>query len=327
MRGCENLVALTNGENTMKKTITALAMVLSMGVVGAPAMADSDDTIKIPMNSWTGQNLSARIMGDLLSDAGYSVEYVTAGAVPQLTAMAQGELHVQPEFWTNNVGDIYDKAVADGDIVIVGPLGLEPQEGWVYPPYMEERCPGLPDYKALYDCAEAFTTADTFPKGRLITYPADWGTRSKDLVERIGLPFEPVAGGSEGAMIAEIKGAIAAEEPILIMMWQPHWIFAEEELRWVKWNGDGVNCDEENQTRDNACGFQQAEVVKLVSGNFQDKWPQAYEFVQKYTLSNDIQNDLILEVDQKGASVEEAARAWIEANPDTWKPWVEGLGG
>ncbi len=308
----------------MKKTFAALVLALSTGTA---ALAGGHDTIKIPMNSWTAQNLSARIMGELLSDAGQPVEYVTAGAVPQLTAIAQGELHLQPEFWTNNVGDIYDQAVADGDIVIVGALGLEPQEGWIYPPYMEEKCPGLPDYRALYDCADAFTTADTFPKGRLITYPADWGTRSKDLVEAIGLPFEPVAGGSEGAMIAEIKGALAAREPILIMMWQPHWIFAEAEMNWIEWNGDGVNCDEAAQTRDDACGFQQAEVVKLVSGNFADKWPDALEFVRKFNLDNATQNALILEVDQQGKSVEQAARDWIAANPEVWKPWVEGLGG
>ena len=57
---------------------------------------------------------------------------------------------------------------------------------------MNDQCPGLPSYEALYDCAQAFAAADTFPKGRLVTYPADWGTRSKDVVAMIELPFEPV---------------------------------------------------------------------------------------------------------------------------------------
>lgn len=71
---------------------------------------------------------------------------------------------------------------------------------------MEELCPGLPSYQALYDCAQAFATAETFPKGRLITYPADWSTRSKDLVAAIDLPFAPIAGGSEGAMTTSASG-------------------------------------------------------------------------------------------------------------------------
>ena len=146
--------------------------------------------------------------------------------MPQIAALAEGSLHFQPEVWTNNVGDIYPKAVESGDIVVAGSLALEPQEGWIYPPYMEDLCPGLPTYEALYDCAQAFAAADTFSKGRLITYPADWGTRSADLVELIDLPFKPVPGDFEGAMLAELKSAVAAEQPVLMMMWQPHWVFA-----------------------------------------------------------------------------------------------------
>ena len=44
-------------------------------------------------------------------------------------------------------------------------------------------------------------SAETFPKGRLITYPASWGTRSRDMVASIEMPFEPIRGGSEGAMV------------------------------------------------------------------------------------------------------------------------------
>ncbi|MEM9108138.1 MAG: glycine betaine ABC transporter substrate-binding protein, partial [Pseudomonadota bacterium] len=132
----------------MKSTKLLATTALSLGLAGA-AMAQSSDPIKIPINEWTGQHVSAHILGSLFEKAGYSVEYVTAGAVPQFAAIAQGDLHVQPETWTNNVGDIYPKAVESGDIVVLGDLGLQPQEGWIYPPYMEEKCPGLPAYEAL----------------------------------------------------------------------------------------------------------------------------------------------------------------------------------
>ena len=184
----------------LKSVAVAAAILVASST---PAWADSDKPIKISVNEWTGQHVSAHMTGQLLRKAGYQIEYVTAGAVPQFAAIAQGDLHVQPETWGNNVGEIYPKSVANGDIVIVGPLGLEPREGWIYPPYMKEKCPGLPDYNALWDCAQAFATAESFPKGRLITYPADWGTRSKDLVKLLDVPLQPVAGGSEGAMIAE----------------------------------------------------------------------------------------------------------------------------
>lgn len=304
----------------MTKLITSAA--LSLGLAGA-AVADSDETIKIPINEWTGQHVSAHILGSLFQKAGYSVEYVTAGAVPQFAAIAQGDLHLQPETWTNNVGDIYPKAVESGDIVVLGDLGLQPQEGWIYPPYMEEKCPGLPAYEALYDCAQAFAAADTFPNGRLITYPADWGTRSKDVVAQIGIPFAPVAGGSEGAMIAEIKAAVAAEEPMLMMFWQPHWLFAENEMNWVQWDAaDGECVEESGQSKGNACGFQQASISKIAYKGFADAYPGANALFEAYSIDNNVQNAMMLEIDQKGRDIEEVVAEWVDANESVWAPWV-----
>ena len=307
----------------MKMTSLILAAGLALAGAGS-AYADSSDPIKIPINEWTGQHISAHILGSLFEKAGYSVEYVTAGAVPQYAAISQGDLHVQPEVWTNNVGDIYPKAVESGDIVVVGDLGLTPQEGWIYPPYMEEQCPGLPSYEALYDCAQAFASPDTFPKGRLITYPADWGTRSKDVVGQIEIPFEPVAGGSEGAMIAEIKSAVAAEKPMLMMFWQPHWLFAENEFNWVEWDAAEGECVEESgQSKGNACGFQQASIDKVANKDFASTWPGAAALFEAFTIDNDTQNSLMNEIDQKGRDLEEVIAEWIDANEDTWSAWVE----
>lgn len=306
-------------KNILKTSVAGI--VVALGTTSAAFAAG--DAIKIAINEWTGQNLSARIAGAVLGEMGLNVEYVTAGAVPQFAAIAEGSLHFQPETWTNNVGDIYPKAVEAGDIKVVGELGLEPKEGWFYPPYMEEACPGLPDYKALYDCAQAFAAADTFPNGRLITYPADWGTRSTDQVAAIGLPFQPVAGGSEGAMMAELKSAVAAKQPMLMMFWQPHWIHAEIELNVVKWDSESPDClAGQNQSRGNACGFAQASIAKIVSADFAEKWPAAYGFVQKYHLTNDVQNALIQKVDQDGMSVEDAVAEWMGANEATWRAWT-----
>ena len=307
--------------NILNRTV---AGALFAAVAATGAWADSSDPIKIAVNDWTGQHISAHITGTLLQKAGYSIEYVAAGAVPQFAGIAQGDLHLQPEVWTNNVGDIYPKAVESGNIVVLGSLGLKPQEGWIYPPYMNEKCPGLPSYEALYDCAQAFAAADTFPKGRLITYPADWGTRSRDVVDMIELPFEPVPGGSEGAMIAELKSAVAAEQPILMMFWQPHQMFAAYEFDWVTWDpAEGECVEESGQKRGSACGFQQASVDKIVNKDVATKWPGAYKLLEMISIGNATQNAMIFEIDENKRPLEEVVAEWVEANEATWGPWVE----
>ncbi len=309
-----------------KTTAAALLVAGSMAASGVAtaAVPESEDPIKVILNDWTGQHFSTKVAGSLLQEMGYNIEYVSAGALPQHAGIAQGNLHFQTEVWTNNVGDLYPNAVEAGDIVVLGQLGLEPKEGWIYPPYMEEKCPGLPSYQALYECTQAFASADTFPKGRLITYPADWGTRSRDVVASIDMPFEAIPGGSEGAMVAELKSAYAAEEPVIMMFWQPHSLFAELDFNWVEWNEADGECVEETQEKDTACGFSQASVDKVAWGGFEEKWPAAFKMLTSLQLSNDDENQAILEIDVNGRDLDEVVAEWIANNKGTWQPWIDG---
>jgi glycine betaine/proline transport system substrate-binding protein len=236
--------------------------------------------------------------------------------------MAKGELHANPEVWDNTVTDIYTDGLKSGKLVNLGDLGLKPRDGWIYPPYMEELCPGLPSYQALFDCAAAFATAETFPEGRLIAYPADWGTRSQDVVAAIGLPFKAIPGGSEGAMIAELKSALAAKQPFIMMMWEPHWIFSQMEVNWVEWDPTKGTCVEKDEKRGDACGFAQAHVNKIASKSLVEKWPGAAKFLEKYTLTNQEQSRLIFEVDQEHRPIEEVVTEWIDQNKERWSVWT-----
>ena len=309
--------------------ISKAAGVLGLALfgLGGAATADSSDPIKIAINEWTGQHVSAHIAGSVLKEAGYSVEYVTAGAVPQFAAIAQGNLNLQPETWGNNVGDIYPKSVENGDIVVLGSTGLTPVESWMYPSYMSDQCPGLPDVTALIECSQLFATAETFPKGRLITYPADWGTRSKDLVKNAGLPFEPIAGGSEGAMIAEMQAAYKTQQPMLVMFWEPHWVHSEMDFDWVEFPGYADDCDTNaaagiyaDKTGD--CGFKQANISKIVSRDFEEKWPGAFKIMQALSIDNATQNGLLLEIDSKQRDLEEVIAEWMANNESTWGGWM-----
>jgi glycine betaine/proline transport system substrate-binding protein len=309
--------------------VAGIGVLAILGFCGASSadVPESDAPIRVAVNDWTGQNLSAHILGELLTEMGYNVELIVAGTVPQYQAIAQGDLDMQPEAWDNNAGDLYLQLVDSGGMIIVGQLGLVAREGWIYPPYMEEKCPGLPSYQALYECAQAFSAPDTFPNGRLITYPADWGTRSTDLVASIDLPFTPVPGGSEGAMVAEMSSAIASKEPMLMMFWQPHWFHAVHELNWVEWNSMEGGCVEESQSKDNACGFAQASVDKLVGKDTASTWPAAVKLLEQFTLTNAEQNLMINAVDQEKRALEEVVQEWLDNNRDQWQGWISAAMG
>ena len=207
----------------------------------------------------------------------------------------------------NNVGDIFPKTLAAKQIEDVGPLKLKTAEGWIYPKYMEQICPGLPDWRALTKpaCVQALSTPDTFPKGRLLDYPADWGSRAAQIIQDNNLPLASVPAGSEGALVAELECAVAAKKPLVMMFWAPHYALAEADVGWVTM----PPC----KTQDNAHCIPPPDVDKIVRTGFDKDWPAAYAFLKSFTVDAAEQQKMMLRVDKKGEDLDAVTKEWIDA--------------
>lgn len=298
------------------------------GGASAAEMPESSDPIRLAVNSWTGAEITTRIAGNVLEEAGYNVEYVNAGYFPQFKAITQGDLHATLEVWSNNGVEQFRDALDSGDAVSLGNLGVEANEGWAYPAYVEEECPGLPDWQALRECIETFRTADTYPNGRILAYPADWGGRSEKMIEGFDLDYEAVSGGSEGAMIAELRSAVQREEPLIMMFWYPHWIFNEVDLRWVEMPEWEDACAEDpswgpNPDATHDCRVEAPRLFKMAWVGFEDKWPGAHEILEQYQFNAEDQIRMIYAVDVEEEDLEEVVGAWLADNEKAWKGWIE----
>ncbi|MBY0558908.1 ABC transporter substrate-binding protein [Hyphomicrobium sp.] len=316
----------------IRKFTRALAIVTAASGFAAAASAgdwkpESADPIKLTINEWTGQTITTHIAGKILKNMGYNVEYVVAGYFPQMTALQDGSVTAALEIWTTNIGDAYDKAIATKNVVDVGGLGIKPVETWFYPAYMEETCPGLPDWKALKNCSAVFATPDTAPDGRFLDYPADWGTTNKDRIKALDLPFVAIPAGSEGAIVAEIKSAFAKKTPLLVMWYKPHWVYGKYDLRQVELPPYQDGCFDKpeiglnpNATYD--CDFVRGDVRKVAWVGMAEKWPAAVKLISSLHITNDEQIEMITKIDEGGASLDAVTTDWLAANEKTWKGWV-----
>ncbi len=140
------------------------------------------------------------------------------------------------EMWETTGRDAMDASTATGKTENIGPTGMKAKEEWWYPLYMKEKCPGLPNWEALKDpaCAEAFSTAETAPKGRYLGGPVTWGGFDDERVEALGLPFEVIHAGTDAALFAELESAYQREAPILLWIYAPHWAPAKYKGEWVE---------------------------------------------------------------------------------------------
>ena len=305
-----------------------MALMLAGALPAGAFEAESDAPIRLALNEWTGQHITTRIAGETLKKMGYNVEYVVAGYVPQIQGVMDGNLTATLEIWEQTIQENFVRATDSGQAVDLGDDGIVSKEGWIYPKYMEEICPGLPSYEALNACAQALATPETFPKGRLLDYPADWAPDNDKRLEALGINFTAIPAGSEGAAAAEYKAAVAAKRPILMMFYSPHWLFAETDPQWIDLPPNSRACYDDaaagpnpNATHD--CGWPSGWVRKLAWAGTQQKWPAAYRLLADYKISNEIQQKLLLTIDVDGLSEEQAIEAWMTENQTLWQSWID----
>ncbi|MYA87058.1 MAG: glycine/betaine ABC transporter substrate-binding protein [Boseongicola sp. SB0662_bin_57] len=312
----------------MIKTATTVAAVLAATGVQAAELGAVDEPIRLAINEWTGQHISTHVAGEMLKAAGYRVEYVTAGYMNMYQAMSDGELHAAVEIWSSNVSDDYAKKVEGGGVVELGDLGLDAKEGIAYPAHVADLCPGLPAWEALKGCAGTFATAETLPAGRLVDYPADWGTPGADRMTGLDLPFKAVPAGSEGALIAELRASTERESPLLITFWQPHWAMSAYDVQFVDLPVGNEACFNDpawgpNPNAVNDCDFAPSRIFKAGWVGIEDKWPAAFEILTSYTLSVEDQQPMMGAVDVDGGTVEEVVADWMAGNEAKWRPVVD----
>jgi glycine betaine/proline transport system substrate-binding protein len=296
--------------------------------VGAAAEAESADPIKLTLHDWTGQLVTTRIMGEVLKKAGYNVEYVQADYLAQFAGLKTGDLHVAMEIWETTGREAMDEAVGSGSVENLGETGMQAIEEWWYPSYMKEVCPGLPDWNALNDCAEAFSTPETAPKGRYLGGPVTWGGFDEERVEALELDFEVVHAGTDAALFAELESAVQRKAPVLLWVYAPHWAPVKFEGEWVEFPKYEPACYTDpawgsNPDATHDCGKPRGPIWKVAWSGMKDKWPGAHEAVKAFNIANDEMGAMISKIDLDGAKLEDVVDEWLKANEARWSEWIK----
>ncbi|EEW26054.1 ABC transporter substrate-binding protein [Rhodobacter ferrooxidans] len=311
----------------MKQTLRMVSLALALAPTLALAEVESTDPIKLTLHDWTGQLITTNIMAAVLEEAGYNVELVQADYLAQFAGLKTGDLDVAMEIWATTGQEAMDKAIAEGGVVSFGETGMLAKEEWWYPLYMKEKCPGLPDWKALNDCAALFATPDTAPKGRYLGGPVTWGGFDEERIAALGLNFEVIHAGTDAAMFAELEAAYQRQDPILLWVYAPHWSQQKYQGEWVEFPTYEAACYTDpawgsNPAATHDCGKPFGPIWKVGWAGLADKWPGAAKAVQAFTIDNTAMSAMIAKVDLDGVALEDVVDEWMTANEATWKPWI-----
>ncbi len=293
-----------------------------------PLDHDSETHIQIAVHNWSSQMVSAEVIGTILETAGYTVDLVQADTRAVYQSMCDGEIDIVQEVWEDPFGLAFDEQVDKGCVLDWATHSAVTREDWWYPSYVGELCPGLPDWKALDECAVLFGSPENPGRGRFLTGPLNWLKGDEQRVAALQMNFDVIHMESASVLFEELESAVATRTPIVLFNWTPSYIEFVHDGSFVEFPSFEEECpidpgwgDNPNLTHD--CGNASDGYLKMaISQRLPERWPLAANLIARIDLTNEVLASMAALVDVGGLEPAEAAANWMAANPAIIALWT-----
>ena len=277
--------------------------------------------------NWTSAQLQNRIAQYLVEEGyGYATDVTFGNTLPLFQGLRRGDIHVNLEIWLPNQIEVWEDAVAKGEVASVGEsLGKDWQSAFVIPAYMQEQYPDLDSVEDLKDekFRQLFATPETGGKARLVSCVIGWACEEVNAqqIESYGLAehVHIVNPGDSASANAELYGAVAKEEPWLGYQWgtnDPALILDLVRLEEPPYS-------DECWAADKACAYEDATILIAIGPDLEDRAPDVVAFLRAWDFNIEVYKSVARWMHQnEGASEHEAALWWLNNNVDIWSQWV-----
>ena len=308
------------------KLVAGVFAVLLAAISGPALAKDSSKPIRIPTHNWSSQVVMAYVIGGIFESMGDSVEYVPADSQAVYEAIRNGDITISHEVWQSTFGKSFYNAMAKGGLIDAGTHAAATLEELGVPGYVIEKnlCPGLPSWEALKNCSEVFATADSGGKGRILEGPQSWhGDVMPNRIKALGLGDKYVVkfAGSADAIWAELASAKKDGRGIITFNWTPNFTDADG-FQFIEFPPykDGCRIVDGG---DGSCGSPKGWLKKAANYKFPKTHPAAYTVFSKMSFTTKDIGQMAALVDIDKMSHQDAAKAWLAAHEDVWKPFTQ----
>jgi len=332
----------------MKKLLLVLfaaVLTVSMVLVGcaqpapapAPAPPPPKPVIKISDLFWGSAHFQSEVARIIIEEGyGYPVELVPGKSVGLFQGLRRGDIDVLVEGWLPNWQEMYDKAIAAGDIVNLGILNNDNwQSLFVVPTYVVKGDnargiqPMAPNLESVFDLdqkqyKELFKNPENPNKG-VIMNELPGGEAERINVEKLaayGLDddYDLLNPGSREAHFAGLVGAYEKGEPYITYMWGPTWIAGKFDLTLLEEPPyDEALWNEENQY---ACAYPSADMFIAAHKDFPGKAPELVLMFNNWKLNTKTLGEALSYMDETGGEPIDAAIWHLKNREAVWTKFV-----
>ena len=267
---------------------------------GSGSSDNSSKTLTLGNIGWA-ENIAVSNLTKVLfeEDLGYQeVELKLLDVGPMFQGVAGGDLHAFQDVWMPNHEKLLSEV--EDDVQHLDPwFQGQTAFGLAVPNYMS-------DIKSIADLNGAGT--DTI-------LGIEPGAPFMDVVENDVIPAYnlnlELKASSTAGMLSEAERLYSDEEPFVFMPWVPHPMNEVFEYHFLEdpKNAQGV--------------FDQpAKISTVVNADLKDDDPNAFAFMNAYTLNENQLNTLMDEISKADDEVA-GTKAWLKNNRDVVKPWLD----
>lgn len=293
-----------------RSTAAALAAVLAL--LGMPALADDAatcETVRISDPGWTDINATNATAKFILDALGYKAQINTLSVPIGFEALKSGQGDVFLGNWMPTQQNYRDDLDAAKAVEVLNrnlegaklTLGVNKAGAEL----------GVKDYADLDAHRDAFA-------GQILGIEAG-ATANKNLsdmiaADKFGLGDWELVETSEQAMLAQVQRNNQAGKPTVFLAWAPHSMNTQFEITYLS-GGDEIF----------GPNYGGAEVYTLARTGWPEECPNAARLFKQLTFTVDAENEMMNAILNEDQSPDEAATAWLKANPDAIGPWLDGV--
>ncbi|GAA3910281.1 hypothetical protein GCM10022228_21480 [Halomonas cibimaris] len=276
---------------------TAQALGTGAALSAESAYAEDRGTINLSYVEWASTVASTEVMKVVLEQAGYTVETSSLSAAAMWQSVATGDTDAFLAGWLPATHEDYYAKLKD-DLVDVGANLEGAKLGMV-----------VPEYSDVNSIADMNDHADSF-KGKITGIDPGAGVMrlTEKTIEEYDLDYDLVS-GSGATMTAALKSAIDNNENIAVTGWTPHWMLARWDLKFL---------DDPKGTYGST-----EQIHTIARQGLEEDMPRAYAILEAFKWSSDDMNEVML-MQEGSDDPYEAARTWVENNPETVSEWLKG---
>lgn len=289
-------------------SFTAIILVMSFLISGCGAGGNTNTgkgdnnnenkgKIEIGLNNWAETIAVSNMWKLILEEKGYDVNLTRSSKSPLWAGVADGDLDVALEVWL---------PYTDKPLFQKYKKNIELKEPWY-------KGTGLglvvPEYVKKIDSIEQLNKNKQMFNGKIIGIEP--GSSLMKLTEKAlkkyNLEYDLVE-SSGAAMMAQVKDAYDDKEPILVTLWNPHWAFAEYDLKYLK---DPKNIYGKGE-----------KIHYMTRTGFEKDHPEVVSWLNQWEMSHQ-QLATLMAVIKKTGDPAEGATQWIENNRSLVDKWTK----